>query len=163
MNRLAVSCALLLLVAAGGCSPPPATLDLIAVARAGLADARAAQADQHQALMKQYAAQAAALDAAFDADVRLAAGGALTDGSGKSVPLSGEWVVSARKGYIAARDAVSETMRSAQAAHTVRMDNVQAADEALDMAASLILQQQALNLRVREQLLEFQRKASNGK
>jgi len=158
--------AVLLLLSAlmlGGCTPPVATLDLITVARTGLADAKAAQQQSHDTLVHQYAIEQSALDTAFDADVRLAEAGKLTDAQGKPVTLSGQWVISARKGYAAARDALATQVSQTQAAHEVRMDNIAAADEALQMAYDLIVQQQALDIRVKQYLTSLQRKATNGK
>ncbi len=136
--------------------------DLIAVARRGLDDARTAQQAQNQTIMKQYASQQSSLDAAFDADVRLAAGGQIKDAAGSAVTLTPEWVISARKGYVAARDAIAAQAQATQTANATRLDNLKAADEALDMATQLILQQQALGLRASQLLLSFQRKVAHG-
>jgi len=135
-----------------------ATLDLIAVARAGLADARQAQQQSHEALLRQFVQQQAALDAAFDADVRLAEAGAIRDAQGQPVALDARWVIAARKGYVAARDATARQASDAQAVHATRQDNLAAADEALQMAWTLIVEQQGLNLRMRQYLMEQQRK-----
>lgn len=155
--------AIVALAGMAGCSPPAATMDLIAVARKGLSDAQATQVAQSQLIARQMASQQAALDAAFDADVKLAAAGRISDRDGKPMPLTAEWIVSARKGYIAARDAIAQQSQAHQAASLTHMDNLQASDEALDMAGQLILQQQGLNIRLQQQLMEFQRKAANGK
>ena len=151
---LRISCLLCLLA---GCTPPAATLELIAVARAGLADAKAAGRESHEALMRQFVQQQAALDAAFDADVHLAEAGTLRDAQGNPVAMDGRWVIAARKGYVAARDAVARQAVAAQAVHATRQDNLAAADEALQMARDLIVEQQGLNLRTRQYLMSLQK------
>jgi len=150
LSRLAIVACLMTLL--GGCAAPTATLDLIAVARAGLADARDAQRQSHETLIRQFSQQQAALDAAFDADVRLAEAGAIRDAQGNPVALDGRWVIAARKGYVAARDAVAQQAVAAQAAHATRLDNLAAADDALHMACTLIIEQQGLNIRMRQYL-----------
>ena len=151
------------LVALAGCSAPTATLDLITVARKGLSMARQAEVE-HQSELAQYLnGQVASLDAAFDADVRLAAAGQLKNPQGNPLTLTPEWVISARKGYAAARDLVGSQTRSADALHATRMDNLRAADEALDMASQLIVQQWQLTDRVRQELINVQRRLINGK
>jgi hypothetical protein len=146
-----------------GCGAPTATLDLITVARGALASAKEAEEEHHAELARRLEAQAASLDAAFDADVRLAAAGKITDAEGKAVAFTPEWVIAARKGYAAARDLLAEQGRSAEAAHATRLDNLAAADEALDMASQLILQQWALSEKVRQELINVQRRLSHGK
>lgn len=144
--------------AAVGCSPPAATLELIAVARGGLADARAAQEELHEELIGQVRSRRSALDAAFDADVRAVAGGQVTGADGEPVTLDADWVISARKGYAAAGDLLAEQVRDIERARAVRLDNLAAADEALEMAADLILRQQAVGGRLREYVLKAQRR-----
>ena len=157
-----LAAAALCLIALAGCSPPAATLQLIAVARQGIKGAQDAQVAQHEQLTKFRDGQSAALDAAFDADVRLAASGALKDASGKPLALTEEWVISARKGYTAARDLIQQQAQADQAAHAARLDNLKASDEALDMAGQLIIQQQGLALRAQQELADFQRRLSHG-
>lgn len=159
-----VAAAVLLLAGvAGGCSPPSASLELIAVARQGMAAAKQAQQQYHQREADLLASQAAALDAAFDADVRLAAAGQITDAAGRPVPLTADWVISARKGYSAARDAVAGQIRSREASHAVEMDNLSAADEAMEMAARLILEQMSLSARFRQELMQAQERLAAGR
>jgi len=143
---------LVAVLAAGGCASPVATLELISVARAGLADARAAQQQSYDVQMRQFAQQQAALDVAFDADVRLAEAGGIRDAQGNPVAMDGRWVIAARKGYIAARDMVAQQALAAQATHATRQDNLAAAAEALQMACTLIIEQQRLNVRMRQYL-----------
>jgi hypothetical protein len=141
----------------GGCHTT-AAVDLVTVARRGLAEARAVQQEQHDERMRRLAAQKQALDAAFDADVKLAAAGAITGADGETVALTAEWVIAARKGYAAARDVVTEQMLSAERVHATRMDNLSAADEALEMATDLLLRQAALVEPVRRKLLDIHRR-----
>jgi len=146
-----------------GCSPPAASLDLITVARQGIASAKQSQQEQNQIIIRQFAAQQAALDAAFDADVRMVQSGGLKNASDKPLTLTGDWVISARKGYTAARDIISNQMQETQSVAATRMDNLQASDEALDMASQLIIQQQGFAIKLQQQLINVQRKLSNGK
>lgn len=146
-----------------GCVAPPATVDLITVARKGLAMAREAQASQHAEIVRQLESQSAALDQAFDADVRLAAAGQIKTADGQVVPFTPEWVISARKGYAAARDATGRELRGAEAANAARSDNIKAADEALDMASQLIVQQYSVSEQIKQQIINVQRSLLNGK
>ena len=149
-------------VCQGGCSAPQAAADLIAFARDGLTGAKQAQDQQHEYLMAGLAGRIAALDAAFDADVRLAEAGGIRSADGEPVALSAEWVISARKGYSAARGAVAEQMRSAQAVHFIRQDNLQAADEALHMAEQLIVDHSLLGRRIRQALDKAREELTDG-
>lgn len=142
-----------------GCSAPTATLDLITVARKGISSAADEEVHQHAEIVKRLEAQMFALDSAFDADVRLAAAGQIKDAEGAAVELSPEWVISARKGYIAARDLLSKQIQSSQMAHANRRDNLKAADEALDMASQLIVRQWNVAERIRQHLLNVQRRS----
>jgi len=146
-----------------GCSGPQAALDLIAVAREGLTGAKEVQARQHEQLMSDNEAKLAALDAAFDADVRLVEAGGITKADGEPVALSSEWVISARQGYAAARDALAEEMNMAQAAHLINEDNLQACDEALEMAGELIIQRSLLWQRIRQLLANARKETTDGR
>ncbi len=146
------------LVFLSGCSAPTATLDLLTVARKGISSAADEEAHQHREIVKRLAAQMAALDSAFDADVRLVGAGQIRTGEGTPVELSPEWVISARKGYIAARDLLNEQVQSSQAAHAARRDNLKAADEALEMASELIVRQWNIAERVKQHVLNVQRR-----
>ena len=148
---------MVVLLLLGGCAAPPATLELIAVARRALVEAKETQAAQHAELLQHIEAQQAAMDAAFDADVTLAAAGGITDARGQPVPFTPRWVISARRGYIAARDELAGQIRQAEAAHAVRQDNLAAADEALDMASQLIVAQWNIAERLKTLLLTAQR------
>jgi hypothetical protein len=125
--------------------------------------ARQAEVEHHAQLAKQVEAQLASLDIAFDADVRLAAAGQVRDPDGKVLTLTADWVISARKGYAAARDILAGQTRSADASHAVRVDNLKAADDALDMAAQLTVQQWAITNNLRQELINVQRRLINGK
>ncbi len=138
----------------GGCTAAPANLELISVARVGLAQAASFQQAQQQALDAGFDAQQQALDAGFDADVRRVAAGELRRPDGSGVELSAEWVISARRGYAAARDALADARRQNQAQAVLAADNLAAADEALHLAAGLILQQHRLSQHLRRALLE---------
>jgi len=159
-SRIRAACLAALLggMVAGGCGAPPATLELIDVARKALSGASAYETDRHADALKRLDAQASALDAAFDADVRLAEAGKITNAAGEPVRLTGAWVISARTGYAAARDAVAEQHRRLQAAHDTHLDNLQAAADALDLASRLILQQYALTAPGRQALEALRRR-----
>jgi len=146
---------LLMLLPAGGCCAPAAALELIAAARTGLAIERQAQVEQHAQVIRQLEAQQAALDSAFDTDVNLAAAGQITDASGSTVTMSPEWIISARKGYIAARDALGRQILAAEAAQRVRLDNLAACDETLELASQLLIRQSAIGRGVKEHLMRI--------
>ena len=159
--RLAVWFALAMLPA--GCSAPTATLDLIGVARKAVALQRDAQRAQHEQIVRHFESQKRALDAAFDADVRLAAAGQITDPAGTPVAMTAEWIISARKGYAAARDIIDGQIASARQANATHTDNLAAADEALDLAGRLIVQQWSVGERIKQNVLDFQRRSTDGK
>ena len=162
-SRRMVSLALCLAVAAAGalfagCAAPPATVELVNVARQALADASELADARRADDLARLDELAGALDAGFDADVRLVAAGGLIGPDGQPVGLSPEWVISARKGYAAARGALAD-QRTRRADQTAReKDNLAAAGEALDMAMQLILQQYAVGERLRNLLLTAQRR-----
>ena len=87
---LCVLVALIVPALSAGCGAPPATMELIAVARRGLADASTLEKGRHTAAVGRLAALKAALDSAFDADARLIEAGKIQDAAGKPVPLSAE-------------------------------------------------------------------------
>ena len=153
---------LLVLAAVCGCSSPAATLELIAAARQGLTLERRGQEDVHEQVLALLQSQTRALDAAFDADVRLIASGQVSDSSGAAVAMTPEWVVSARKGYIAAREMVGEQIVSARAAHNVRLDNLAACDRTLELAEQLMLRQTAATEAVKQHLMNIHRRLIDG-
>lgn len=138
-----------------GCATPTATVDLLRVAREGIGSAQTAQAQMHRQQQQLTEGQLRALDAAFDADVRLVAAGGVQTASGEPVTLSPQWVISARKGYVAARDALAEQARRAEADHAVEMDNLAAAEEALRLAEELTVLQWNLGERFKQQFLRM--------
>jgi len=140
----------------GGCAAPTATLDLISVARKGIAIARTDAQTRRVDAASRMASQVAALDAAFDADVRLAEAGSLTDDEGESVELTAEWVISARKGYSAARASLEERIRSVSDAHMAAIDNLDACDEALAMASQMIVANWNVSQHIKQYILEIQ-------
>ena len=146
---------------AAGCGAPPATVELISVAQKALADAAEFQSARHAEHLRQLDGTLAALDAAFDADVELAEAGKITDSTGKPVELSAEWVISARKGYAAGRDALAEQRRRLEAAHATHQDNLVAAAEALGLAKDLIIQHSSLSARAKQLLTSLQRRFIN--
>ncbi|MBN1942718.1 MAG: hypothetical protein JW849_05420 [Phycisphaerae bacterium] len=148
-----------------GCASPTATVDLIGVAKKSLAATATTQQQSHERLVGQYQAQQAALDAAFDADVRLAAAGQLKNARGEPVELSADWIVSARKGYAVARDLLAEQIRKETETHAVEQDNIAAAVEALQMAEELTVLQWNVSERFKQQFLKLtqQKEADNGK
>lgn len=152
-----------LIASIGGCSSPLAAGDLIAEARKALSDARQAQLDQHEQIVSGLRVQSNRLDDAFDTDVKLAEQGLLKDADGKSIPLTSDWIISARKGYAAAQHVLSDELRKADSQNAVRTDNLAAADEALDMAGRLIIQQADLSEQIKQRLSDFQRRFINEK
>ena len=151
---------ILLLAAAviTGCSAPTATLDLITFARKGIDSAAQEEARMHQEVVRGIKAQVAALDSAFDADVRRVTAGQIQNAEGEIVELSPEWVISARKGYIAVRDLLTNEVQSAHAGHLQRQDNLKATDEALEMASELIVRQWNVGEQIQRHLMNIQRK-----
>ncbi|MFP4140113.1 MAG: hypothetical protein ACLFVY_06075 [Phycisphaerae bacterium] len=147
-------CAVLPVLLAG-CGAPTATLDLISVARRGLADARSAELQRSEEMTRRVESQMDALGEAFDTDVRLVSAGEVTGADGKPVALSPEWVISARKGYAAAQRMLVQQTLTDQADHLQRLDNLAAADEALQMATGLIVRRAAVSQRVRNVLMDL--------
>ncbi len=160
---LCVLAALAVIVTTSGCGAPPATLELVSVAQKAISDASAYERDRHAETLSRLDGQSASLDAAFDADVKLIAAGGITDSTGKPIPLTAEWVISARKGYAAARDALARQRRRNQASHATHQDNLSAAVEALDLARMLIIQHSTLTGRARQFVMSLQRRFTNGR
>lgn len=144
---------------AAGCGTPTATLDLIAVARRGLSEAKSAELQRRQESRRAIEARLDMLDDAFDEDVRLvSAGQVTTEDGGGTVELSADWVISARKGLSAGHRMLLEQALVDQAAHLQRLDNLAAADESLEMAAGLIVRQAAISERARQVLTKLHRR-----
>ncbi len=146
-----------------GCTAPTATLDLITIALKASASASDAVDAQHAELITHLRRQLAALDSAFDADVRLAEGGQIPGPTSQPVKLTAQWVISARKGYAAARDLLAGQMRSAEISHAARVDNLRAGDEALEMASQLIVRQWSVGERIGRKILETHGRLVHGK
>jgi hypothetical protein len=144
-----------------GCGAPTATLDLISVARRGLVDAREAELQRSEEMTRRVETQMDALGDAFDTDVRLVSAGEVTGADGKPVELSADWVISARKGYAAAQRMLLQQALADQADHLQRLDNLSAADEALQMAGGLIIRQAAVSQRARNVLTQLHRRIIN--
>lgn len=147
-----------------GCATPTATVDLIGVAKKSLVAAVESQKETHELIVRQYQARQAALDVAFDADVRLAASGDLKNAEGQPIALSADWVISARKGYAAARDLLADQIRRERETHAVEQDNLAAAVEALNMAEELTVLQWNVGERFKQQFrkLTHKKEADNG-
>jgi hypothetical protein len=145
----------IILLALPGCRTPTATLDLIAIGRKGLASARKAQQSHQADLLRHHKARLASLDSAFDNDVRLVEAGQLKLPDGEEIKLSADWIISARKGYAMARTIMAEQMRTSQAAGAVEIDNINAADEALEMATQLTVLQWNVGERIKQQFLKL--------
>jgi len=154
-----VMCVTAVLPWAGCAGPSAAALELIDAARKGITLARQAQENQHAALISQYRGRLASLDAAFDGDVKLAEAGRITTPGGQAVPLTARWVIEARKGYIAARDALSRQIQAAELAHRTNLENLKAAEESLQMAAGLILRQMNIHESIKTKVLSIRENA----
>ncbi|MFP4054549.1 MAG: hypothetical protein ACLFV7_11880 [Phycisphaerae bacterium] len=163
-SKTAVLCACLCLasLAAGGCGSSAAALELITVARRGLAGASEAEQQRYEQTREAIGRQVDALGRAFDADVRLVAVGRVTDADGNAVSLTPEWVIRARQGYTAGRDLLQREVLQQQAAHAVRMDNIAASDEALEMAGDILLRQASVGEKVRSMLKQVHRRWIDG-
>lgn len=145
----------IILLALPGCRTPTATLDLIAIGRKGLASAREAQQAHQADLLRHHKTQLAALDSAFDNDVRLVEAGQLKAADGNLVKLDADWVISARKGYAAVRTIMADQMRANQATGAIEIDNIDAAAEALEMAAQLTVLQWNVSEKIKQQFLKI--------
>lgn len=139
------------------CATPTATTDLIAVGKMGLDQAATAERQAHARLMDALDRQKHTLDAAFDADVRLAANRSLQTAAGEPIELSAEWIIAARQGYAAARDEISRQQQAERSAHLQQLDNLQAATEALDLAAELTVLQWNVGEQIKQKFLQLQR------
>jgi len=145
----------------GGCGAPPATLELIAVAQQALSGASEMQYARHADALARLEALKKALDGGFDADAKLAEAGKILDSAGDPIPFTAEWVISARKGYAVARDALAEQRSRLEAEHRTHLDNLTAAEQALELAKTLILQQSALTGRARQFVAALARRADD--
>ena len=147
---------LLCLISQLGCSAPTATTGLIAQGQRGLADARHAQQRTYARYCASHQMQLRTLDDAFDADVKLVAAGQLTGPDAQPVPLSADWVISARRGYAFARDTLATQFASETHAHAIQLDNLAAATEALHLANELTVLQWNVSARIKQAFLRNQ-------
>ncbi len=143
-----------------GCSPPQASLSLIAQGRRALQGAADREAAQSALLLEQIDQQQTALDVAFDADVRLCASGSIKDAEGNPIAFDADWVISARKGYTAAVGVLQKNRANVTTASATALDNIKAGDEALEMAATLIIMQQNVSANIKQWLLSYMNKES---
>ena len=158
-GRISLILSVLAIVFFAGCTTHTATLELIAVGQEALTLAKEDRIAQHAELMASLGRQKAALDTAFDEDIRFAADGKIKGPSGQVVELTPQWVISARKGYIAARDLVTRQIYTS--VHAIKLDNLEVAREALSMASELIIRQAALTDQLKTHLLKAYRRLSN--
>lgn len=147
----------LVLASLSGCATHQAVMDQITQAERGLNSAADSLTAQHQELLDARKTQMAALDAAFDADVRLAATGKIVDAQNVPITLTADWIISARKGYVAGRDIIAESIRTEQKAHDTDLDNITASREALGRAITLIVMQSNLSENTKGWVLSAQR------
>jgi hypothetical protein len=144
----------------GGCATPTATTELISQGLKGLEMARSAREQSHEIETKMYQQQLAALDAAFDSDVRLITAGGLKDKDGKAIALTADWIISSRKGYSAAACAITNHMVKAQQVYATDLDNIAAANEALQLANELVVMQWNVGERFKQQFLQLQQRST---
>ena len=151
---LRILCVAVALIFLTGCQTPAAVLDLVRIGQMGLDDARVAQQKLYAKRTQSRQTQLAALDAAFDADVRLVAAGAVKTPDGP-VALDADWVISARKGYGAARSLLEQQSRDDLAAHAIELDNLRAAHEALQLANQLVVSQWNAGAQIKQQFMQL--------
>lgn len=144
-----------------GCATPTATTELITQGIKGLQMARTAREQSYEIETKMYQQQLAALETAFDADVKLVSTGSLKDADGKPVEMTADWVISARKGYSAAVSAISTHVVKAQQVYATDLDNIAAANEALQLANELVVLQWNVGERFKQQFLQLQQRSTN--
>lgn len=150
---------LVLCLLCSGCATPTATTELIAQGMKGLEMARDAREQSYAIETKMYQQQLASLDAAFDADVKLIAAGGLTDKDGKAVEMTSDWVISARKGYSTAAGVIGKAMIQSHQAYATDLDNIAAANEALQLANELVVLQWNVGERFKQQFLQLQQRS----
>ncbi len=144
-------------IGAAGCGGPDSTLDLLTVAQQGLHLAQEQQIQQHSRIVQHMQNNLIALDSAFDADVKLAAAGQIVGPDGQPVRLTADWVISARKGYTAARGMLTGQIQTTQASHAQSLANLQAAEDALQMAAELTVRRWQVAEQVKQHVLQTHR------
>lgn len=156
MRRTLLMC--LLIAIPAGCSGPEATLELVRVARLGLAEAVAAEQAGYEQARGRLTGDAAALGAAFDADLQAAFAGRLLDAEGRPIEPDLAWLTEARQGYAAALALAYQNQRQADLEHRTRLDNLAASDEALLLAEQMLNRQIDLQSTLQRRLVEVQRR-----
>jgi hypothetical protein len=127
-----------LLGLSAGCGTLPATMDLVAVAREGVAGAQQAEVEHYAAQQRWLADRQLQLARAFDSDVRQVATGAIMRADGSAVAFDAQWVIDARRGYDVAVSMLHSQSLADMQAHHARLDNLAATDEALAGAHDLL-------------------------
>jgi hypothetical protein len=148
-RAIVVSAVIMIVLAFAGCAPPAATLGLIRQGEVALMESKKAIDSMGEEIEDKFKAQNAELDAAFDADVHMAAEKDLLDA---------EWVISARKGYSLARTAIAMEQADHARAVAARKDNVAAGLEALGMAKTIIIMQQDMSANMKQWLMNAENK-----
>jgi hypothetical protein len=143
-----------------GCTPPVATLDLIAQGSKALDMAAAAQVSDAQEVMEGNTAKSKLLDAQFDADVQNCAAGKIIGADGKPVAFSAQWVIDARKGYAIGKATIAADTMNLKETVATRLDNISAGKDALNMASKIIILQQNLGDNMTGWMITAQDKAS---
>ncbi len=144
-----------------GCGAPSGTLDLLTVARKGIELSAQQQSKQHAEIIKHLRDKLTSLDSAFDADLTLIEAGQIKDSNGQPIPLTGSWVITARKGYIAVRDILWDQIQSAETAHRQSLENIKTTHEVLERACELIVSQWQVAEKVKQHVLHVQRRILN--
>ena len=148
-------------LASAGCGGVNSTLDLLTVAQQGLRLAAERQQQQHGQIVQHLQSNLAALDSAFDADVKLAAAGQIMGANGEPVQLTADWVISARKGYIAARSILTGQIHTVETSHAQSLENLKAAGDALQMAAELTVRRWQVAEQAKQYVLQTHRSLTN--
>ena len=116
----------------GGCSSYTASqAALVQKARKGVAVWASRESVRDEEVSRSYALKRAALDSAFDADVRQRAASAIGAGAGGSA-LDADWVIEARRGYAAGLSALAQAQSAALAANDAARRDAAATDAALE-------------------------------
>lgn len=143
-----------------GCAPSAATIMLAQQGIQGLELAKADIADLSGKLKGQYDKQDVSLDNAFDSDVKACEAGLLKDKDGKPIPLNSAWVIDSRRLYAQAKSIVAGNKVDVQRALDIRIDNIFAAERALQNAIALIVLQQNLDANIKGWILNTAQSAA---
>lgn len=112
----------------GGCSTPPSVPLLVGVAQRVINDERTHLDDDVTRQLHWYDQQRAALEDAFNTDVK------------EQATLDAAWVTQGAAAYAAAREALMQQQMKQQQAIATRQENLQLADDALGRASDLMQQ-----------------------